>query len=112
MTSLIRYADVVITDYSSLFTEALLLHKPIIGFWFDYDSYMRAQRGFYYDLPRIFPSPICADFNSLLETIKAALDNGFVLSGKYEYTRDLFNKYSDDENSKRVVEMIKLKLLE
>jgi CDP-glycerol glycerophosphotransferase len=111
MTSLIRYADLVITDYSSLFTEALLLYKPVIGFWFDYNSYMTAQRGFYYDLPRIFPSPICADFNSLLEMVKAALDNRATISEKYEYTRGLFNKYSDDENSKRVVEMIKLELL-
>ena len=45
-------ADVLITDYSSVFFEFLLMDKPIIFFAPDYDIYSQS-RGFYLDYPLI-----------------------------------------------------------
>ncbi|MBO5389648.1 MAG: CDP-glycerol glycerophosphotransferase family protein [Lachnospiraceae bacterium] len=47
-SELLCCADVLITDYSSVFFEYLLLDKPIIFFAPDFDGYSRS-RGFYLD---------------------------------------------------------------
>ncbi|MCM1081963.1 MAG: CDP-glycerol glycerophosphotransferase family protein [Clostridium sp.] len=47
-TELLVCADVLITDYSSIFFEYLLLDRPIVFFAPDYEAYER-DRGFYLD---------------------------------------------------------------
>ena len=47
-SELLVCADVLITDYSSIFFEYLLLDRPIVFFVPDYEDYAR-DRGFYLD---------------------------------------------------------------
>ncbi|MGN0435061.1 MAG: CDP-glycerol glycerophosphotransferase family protein [Wujia sp.] len=54
-------ADVLITDYSSIFFEYLLLDKPIIFFASDYVNYTE-KRGFYLDYKEL-PGTVITDDN-------------------------------------------------
>lgn len=47
--SFIKDADILLTDYSSVYFDFLYLKKPIILFPFDYDDYMIHSRDFYFD---------------------------------------------------------------
>ncbi|MEF2144749.1 MAG: CDP-glycerol glycerophosphotransferase family protein [Desulfovibrionaceae bacterium] len=68
--------DVLITDYSSIYTEYLLLDRPVIFFWADYASYMSVDRGFQFPFEEMCPGPKCHDGESLLREVRNALGSG------------------------------------
>ncbi len=69
---IIRESDLIITDYSSLYVDALYIEKKCISFAYDYEHYLKTQRGFFYDFESIFPGEICLNFNELMEAISNA----------------------------------------
>jgi len=66
-------ADMMITDYSSIFTDYLLLDRPVIFFWADYEKYMEKDRGFQFPLEPMCPGPKCKSAGELLHALTEAL---------------------------------------
>ncbi len=62
-------ADVIVTDYSAVIFEALMLDKPIYFYAFDYDKYMQT-RSFYVDYMKEMPGMIEKDASELIKTIE------------------------------------------
>ena len=52
---LLRYCDVLISDYSSVYYDFLLLNRPIIFFDYDKEEYERNIGGFVYDYKEFTP---------------------------------------------------------
>jgi CDP-glycerol glycerophosphotransferase len=94
--------DILITDFSSILFDFLLIGKPIIFTVFDKDEYIRNERDLYYYYDEITPG---AKTKNWEETIEFALD---IFAGNDEYKmqrekiRSRFFKYSDGRNSERV----------
>ena len=66
---LLAYADLLWTDYSSVFVDFMLTKKPIIFVMFDRDQY-QSSRGLTLDPNKIgLPGPIIEDFETLLEVV-------------------------------------------
>ncbi len=105
---LLRETEVLITDYSGIWFDFLLMDKPIIGFCYDYEKY-EYERGFIYELHKIFPGRIANDFDELLDELDRTLmlENFDVNNTKYEFVKNLFHQYKDDKSSERVLEVIK-----
>ncbi len=76
-------ADFIITDYSAVIFEAVLLKKPIYLYAFDYDSYIN-KRNFYIDYQTQMPSDIYYNVNDLM----VAIDKGI-------YNEEKINKFID-----------------
>lgn len=70
---LLPETDALITDYSSIYFDYLLLDKPVIFYPFDLDAY-RSNRGFYLDYEAVTPGPIASDFTELLACIERVLE--------------------------------------
>lgn len=106
-SALARECDLLITDYSSVYIEALYLGKPIICFGYDIEHYRTQEDGLLYDMDLAFPGPIVTQFDDLLEAITAGLglERSAVLQ-QQETARKLFFKYSDTLNSQRVKEAV------
>src|SRR5699024_6347037 len=51
-------ADVLITDYSSVFFDYANLKRPIIFYVHDIDNYRDKLRGFYFDFESLAPGPL------------------------------------------------------
>lgn len=102
MRILIRASDLIITDYSSLFLDALYIDVPCISFAYDYEHYMKVQRGFFYDFKKTFPGEICYSFNELIKV----LQNNETFHKKYVEIKNIFFKYTDDNNSERVIKNV------
>jgi CDP-glycerol glycerophosphotransferase len=99
----LKQYDILVTDYSSVYFDFLLLGKPIIFTPFDYNSYLRFDRELYYSYDEVTPGPKAYDWNGFLKII----DN---IDGFYdEYAEEAhvlkkrFHKYDDAESSARVV---------
>jgi CDP-glycerol glycerophosphotransferase (TagB/SpsB family) len=65
--------DVLVTDYSSLAFDFMLLDRPIVYFVPDLDDYT-AYRGFYFDPLEMMPGPIVRDPAQLLSIVVAAFE--------------------------------------
>lgn len=70
---LLKHTDILIVDFSSIWIDYLLLHKPIIGFSKDYNWYLEKERGFVYDFDTIFPSTFTKEVNTLICKLKKEL---------------------------------------
>ncbi len=64
--------DVLVTDYSSLAFDFMLLQRPIVYFVPDIDEYA-SYRGFYFPPEEMMPGPLIRDPRQLVGAIEAAL---------------------------------------
>lgn len=104
---LVGASDMLITDASSVFVDFVLLNKPIVIAFPDFDEYRRS-RGFSVDpIESFLAGPLVSTFPEL----KIAISEAF-LTDPYEATRtriaSLFHKYMDDGATKRLLEMMAL----
>jgi len=65
----LHMADVIVTDYSAVMFEALIMKKPILFYAFDRDSYMR-NRDFYISYDTEMPGKVVRDAKSLVDSIE------------------------------------------
>lgn len=69
---LMPLCDMMITDYSSIFFDYLLLDRPILFFAYDLDVYLKHDRNMYFDYELMTPGMKCKNIDELelhIETI-------------------------------------------
>lgn len=99
-------ADLLITDYSSVFFDYGNLKKPMIFYVYDIETYRDQLRGFYFDFENEAPGPLVKSTEEIIGKIRG------IESGEYDYKEKLeafYNTfcYLEDGNaSKRVVEKL------
>ncbi len=106
---LMELSDALITDYSSIYFDYLLLNKEIIFYPFDLQSYLSQDREFYFDYNEKTPGIKVRKFSELLDT----LSNIKSLNFEQERTkiRDEFWTYQDADAAKRVSQYFLQKVL-
>lgn len=93
-------SDLLITDYSSVLVEYVLLDKPIILYAYDLERY---DRGFYFDYREMMPGPIVVNQEQLISCI---LNNNIQSTKKREHFIDYEYDCMDGQSTKRVVDLI------
>ena len=68
LNDLIKVADILISDYSSIVFDYAILERPILCYGYDYDSYI-AERGVYTDLDKLFSHGVLRTEDALLQAI-------------------------------------------
>jgi len=105
---LLLISDILITDYSSVTCDFLLLKRPILLYTYDYDEYI-SYRGIYYkNLEEIAPGPLLYTANELIDAIKNISDIFEKYKAKAINIRDFFNKFNDGNSSERLLRFLKL----
>lgn len=106
-SALARELDVLVTDYSSVYIEALYLSKPVICFGYDIEHYKTQQDGLLYDMELAFPGPVVMHFADVLTALQEKLHaNPQDIQHEQATAKKLFFKYDDAQNSQRVVKRI------
>lgn len=104
IAAIVRECDVIVTDYSSVYIEALYLNKPIVSFAYDLDDYRDNQDGLLYDMDLVFPARINKTFDELLAAIGASLQHKDIVNNhQYKAAQNILYQYTDSHNSDRVV---------
>jgi CDP-glycerol glycerophosphotransferase (TagB/SpsB family) len=101
-----KYADVLITDYSSVCYDFLLLNRPIIFAPFDFDNYIR-QRPLGLPYEEVTPGPKAKKWDELCAILEEVLAGRDDWAQWREIINRRFNAYRDDKNSERVCKKIK-----
>ena len=68
LNDLLKIADILISDYSSVVFDYSILERPILCYGYDYDSYV-VDRGLYTDLDKLFFKGVCRTEEELLDAI-------------------------------------------
>ncbi|MBS4174951.1 CDP-glycerol glycerophosphotransferase family protein [Bacillus sp. FJAT-49736] len=95
---LLSLADILITDYSTVFFDFSLLGRPIAFFADDLEQYI-SERDFYYDYLDIIPGPFFTETNQLTEWIA---EGNFDLKRVTAF-RNRFFDHIDGKAAKRIV---------
>lgn len=107
--NLVAQCDSLITDYSSIYFDYLLLDRPI-GFTIDDIESYRRNRGFIIDNPEsLMPGMKIRNIQDFKDFISNTINNIDTYSDERKKINDLANKYQDDNNCKRIIELVKLK---
>lgn len=95
-------ADLLVTDYSSVFFDYAMLGRPIYFYMYDLKEYQGELRGFYLDIHQDLPGAIYTQEDKLLEAVK---NNTF----DYEKLKDFnvrFNNHQDGQCAKKVIDLV------
>lgn len=95
-------ADVLITDYSSVFFDYAILKRPIYFYMYDLEEYANDLRGFYLDIYKDLPGVIYREEDKMLQSI---FNDEFDFDHLKEFN-SYFNNKEDGYASKRVVDIV------
>lgn len=106
---IIPISDCLITDYSSIFVDYLLLNKPIIFTIDDYEEYKKS-RGFNLENAiDYFAGYHVVSYDELISSITEVNDGIDKYKSKRNEILDLMQTYKDGNASKRIIELLGIK---
>jgi len=92
--SFLKFCDLLITDYSSVYYDFLALNRPIIFFPFDYNYYANQDRGF----AQVYENATPGDKVRNLNELKKSIIENLNFPTKYEDERQALFSISFDLN--------------
>ncbi|WP_294379228.1 CDP-glycerol glycerophosphotransferase family protein, partial [uncultured Clostridium sp.] len=108
---ILNSCDYLLTDYSSVYFDYLLLDKPMLFFNKDIEEYEKSTGFLLEPYDYWTPGPKCKTIKSIINQLEE------INSGRDEYKKkrnelkNIFHKYKDSKSCERIKEMI-LKLIE
>ena len=104
VTELMLLADVLVTDYSSVMFDFANTGRPMVFFTYDYEDYVRDERGTYLDLPEVAPGPMAASTDELVAALRSVDDDVARYRDRYATFRKRFCEYETGHAAEHVVE--------
>jgi len=99
-------ADILVTDYSSVYFDFLLLDRPIIFIVPDLEEY-RKKRGFILEPFEFWtPGPKVKNFKKFLEEIKKSIKDPDYYSQERRTINNLINYHKDDKSTERIYKLV------
>ena len=100
-TPCLKYADTVVTDFSSIMFDAMVMRKPVILFAKDTNEYL-SDRGMYMPYPEKYSPYYCEDEKELCKLIGEAKWNDDL-----EELRSFYAGSCDGHSTERVIDLIR-----
>ncbi len=104
MTDLCAIADVLVTDYSSVFFDYAVTGRPILFYCYDLELYSGQVRGFYLDPEADLPGPVARTTDGLLGLLRDLPGVQARYATRYAAFRERFCAWNDGQAARRVVE--------
>jgi len=97
--------DLLITDYSSIYLDYLILNKPVLFYAYDLEDYKRKNRELYFNYEEFTPGAKVFNFSDLKEALLEFLINN---SDPYKVAREKFvpliHEHRDGNSAERIYE--------
>lgn len=92
-------SDMLVTDYSSIYFDYLLLNKPIVFFNYDLEDYLSNSRDMYFDYDEFTPGEKVRNQNELQQAMSNVVSYSGVYNDSYKLLRDkITNKVFDSKD--------------
>ncbi len=106
VNQLARISDALITDYSSMYYDYILLDKPVVFLPYDLERYEK-EIGFYPNYAEITHGAKPTSQIQFLNVLEDLINNKDTYKEQRNELRDLFYDHQDGRSTERVVELIK-----
>lgn len=110
LNTLLFASQCLITDYSSIVFEYVLLNKPIYFYAYDLEEFSDHGRGFYEDYESYVPGPVSKTTKQLLEQIKEEKEGH--RKEYWEHRRKEFQKrnyeFEDGNSTRRLLRLLEM----
>jgi CDP-glycerol glycerophosphotransferase (TagB/SpsB family) len=103
---ILSQVDVLITDYSSIFFDFMLLDKPIIFTPYDMDEYLM-RRGMSFKYDDVTPGPKALNGNDFLLALKDSLGECDRFADRRKDVTEAFHKFRDARSSERLAALLR-----
>jgi CDP-glycerol glycerophosphotransferase len=103
---ILPFCDYLITDYSSIFIDFLLLDREMFFFSFDLDLYIAKNRSLYYDYRDIAPGRQLVEKESFMRLFQGGTQTSYFDAHRRRLT-EFFYDHRDFNNSARIVDFFK-----
>lgn len=103
---LLAETDMLVTDYSSVYIDFLLLDRPIIFFSPDRDTYLDNQE-MYFEYDAVTPGPVAESADAFVAALVTALHGTDSYAADRERVRSRFHDYRDSTSCRRVFAAIR-----
>ena len=104
---ILKYTDALITDYSSIYFDYLLLDKPILYYVPDLEEYQQKCRGFYAPYTELTAGMHITNEQDFIIAIRDIINDIDNYKEKRKILRDKMFKYQDGYNCERIVKWLK-----
>jgi len=108
---LIIISDLLITDYSTIYFDFILMQKPVILFPYDLEDYIKYP-GLYYKLEDIAVGPIVKNGKELISSLKTLSNWIPKAKMRINEVRNKYWDYHDGKSCERLFNKLNLKLKE
>ncbi len=82
-------ADMLVTDYSSVFFDYAILRRPILFYMYDYEEYKEQMRDFYFGIEEL-PGPVIKEKRDISDDICSLMES-FSYDERYQKFNEKFN---------------------
>ena len=109
LNTILKKADLLVTDYSSICYDFAILDRPILFYAPDLDYYAEQERGFYEDYGTFVPGPVIRKIDLLTEEIlNLASDTAKHSLIKLDQFKEKAFDHCDSNAASRIMEVLKL----
>ncbi len=98
--------DLLIADYSSVYSDYMLLNRPVVAFHYDYEDYSKDTRDAYFDFEEYMPEIRAYNMAELEESIQRVLQRDEAADKRKRFREKLY-KDVNGRSAKRLAENIK-----
>jgi CDP-glycerol glycerophosphotransferase (TagB/SpsB family) len=105
VNSFLPFVDVLVTDYSALYHDFLLLDRPLVFVPYDFEEFQR-ENGFLYDYVENLPGPAVHTFAQFVDELTSALAGRDEYSHRRASLTDRIHTYRDGGSRARVAELL------
>ena len=100
----LRLVDMMITDYSSIYMDYLLLDRPVLFYCPDYDEFVTHNRTFQFPYDAMTPGPKCRSQEELHAALKLAASGDDGYGQARRALRDKAFLHHDGQSAQRIAD--------
>ena len=99
-------AELMISDYSSIATDFLLTHRPVIYLFSDYDEY-NDSRGFSFEpIQSVCCGDVVYTWNDMKKALQRAISNSYEMNDVEKQIFRMWYKYDDYSATQRCYDLL------
>lgn len=104
VNSILPFIDILLTDYSALYHDYLLLDRPIIFIPYDYYDF-NDKNGFLYNYFENLPGVSVNTFDELIFSIISSLESPNEYNDKRVALKNMIHQFQDDRSRERIFQL-------
>lgn len=98
--------DILIADYSSAYSDYMLLDRPVVAFHYDYEEYAKDTRDAYFDWDEYMPEKRAKDREELQAAIKEVMEEDTAMRERRLFRSKLYSQV-DELSARRLFDKLK-----